>query len=121
MADLRVGQLKIRYTQSALTALLLLGSGLGLGGIRLLLGNRLSFFLSSISYQLYIWHQMVALQLKKWKIPQSVSENPHMSGEKSWQIGYVLLTLGISLLISALVTYLIEQPLSRLGQKKKST
>ncbi len=116
---IRQGQMLRRYPQSVLTALAFIGASLGLGGIRLALGNRVMGWLATISYQLYMWHTVVALQLKKWRFPPSVSETPHMEGEKSWQIPYLLLSLGISVLISALVTFLIEQPLARRGGRQK--
>ena len=112
-ADIRQGQMAIRFSQSVLTALLILGASFGLGGVRLALGNRITAFLAAISYQVYMWHQVIALQLKKWGIPKSVSKEPHMVGETAWQLSYLALVLLFTLLISSLITYLIEQPLSR--------
>jgi peptidoglycan/LPS O-acetylase OafA/YrhL len=104
-----------------LTTLVLLGASLGLGGIRLALGNRLMAWLAAISYQVYMWHQVIAIQLKKWRFPPSMSDNPHMTGERPWQTSYVLLALGLTLLISTAVTYLIEKPLSGRGSGKGKT
>lgn len=116
MADIRRGQMSIRFSQSVLTALLILGVSFGLGGVRLFLGNRVTAFLAAISYQVYMWHQVIALQLKKWGVPRSVSKEPHMAGETAWQLSYLALVMIITLLISTLITYLIERPLS--GAKK---
>ena len=117
--SIRVGQMIRRYPQSVLTALAFIGASLGLGGVKLALGNRTMGWLAAISYQFYMWHQVIALQLKKWRFPPSVSENPHMTGEKSWQITYLLLSLGLSVLVSALVTFFIEQPLAKRGGRLK--
>lgn len=121
VVDIRVGQMSIRFLQSALTSLVLLGASLGLGGIRLVLGNRVMAWFAAISYQVYIWHQVIAIQLKKWRFPPSMADNPHMTGERPWQVAYVLVALGLTLLISTGITYLIEQPLSGMGTIKKKT
>ena len=60
-----------------------------------------------------MWHQVVALQLKTWRVPPSASQNPHMAQERAWQIPYLLLALGLTLAISALITYLVERPVFR--------
>lgn len=119
VVDIRVGQMSIRFLQSAMTSLVLLGASLGLGGIRLVLGNRVMAWFAAISYQVYMWHQVIAIQLKKWRFPASLADNPHMTGERPWQVAYVLIALGLTLLISTGITYLIEQPLSRMGTIKK--
>lgn len=111
--DLRNSQMGIRFTQSLLTALLLLGASLGFSGIRRLLGNRVTAFLAAISYQMYMVHQMVALRFKAWGFPPSPHQNPHMVGDLGWQVAYILSVLGTSLLLSAGLTYLVEQPLTR--------
>ncbi len=121
MPDIRVGQMRIRFVQSVLTGLLILGAVFGLGGIRLLLGNKVTAWLAAISYQVYMWHQVIALQLRKWGIPKSVSPQPHMVGETAWQVGYIALVMLLTLLISTAITYLIERPLSKTGTHKKRT
>ena len=111
--ELRLSQMRIRYLQSVLTALLVLGSSLGLSGIRLLLGNQLMAFLAAISYQVYLWHQVLAVQFRTWRIPASEHVNPNMVGDRGWQVAYVLLVTACTLVISTAVTYLVEQPLTR--------
>jgi peptidoglycan/LPS O-acetylase OafA/YrhL len=91
----------------------LIGASFGLGGVRLVLGNRVTAFLAAISYQFYMWHQVVALQMKKWRFPPSQSETPHVAGERAWQVSYLILALVISLIISTLIAYLAELPLAR--------
>lgn len=115
---IRLGQLKRRYGLSVFLSLLMLGLSLGLGGIRLLFGNRLSRFLSQISFQFYIWHQVFAVQLKRWGFPPSQSLSPHQAGEKPWQYAYVLTCYLGALAISILVTYLFERPIARRLTKK---
>ena len=100
---------------------MLLGASLGLGGIRLVLGNRVMAWFAAISYQVYMWHQVIAIQLKKWRFPPSLSPTPNVAGERAWQIPYLILSLLITLVISTLFTYLIEQPLAKRFIKKTAT
>ena len=117
---IRLGQMKRRFLLSVLLSMLMLGTSLGLGGIRLLLGNRITRYLSAISYQYYMWHQVVAAQLKAWRIPASSHPNPNQAGDRTWQLLYVLLCYALAFAISTAITYLIEQPAARLlsGQKR---
>lgn len=121
---IRLGQMARRYSFSALLALFMLGCSLGLGGIRLFFGNRLSRYLAAISYQFYMWHQVLATQLKRWGIPRSISLQPNQAGEFSWQWRYVLLCWLGALVIATFCTYLMEKPLSRrlsaAGRAKKA-
>jgi len=121
--SLRVGQMSVRYAQSVLSALLLLGASLGLGGIRLVMGNKVTAYLAAISYQVYMWHQMIAVQFKKWRIPPSEHPQPHTVFERDWQTLYVLLVMLATFVIATAITYLVERPLlerlSKPGQRKQ--
>ncbi len=113
---LRIGQMKRRFPLSLLLSLVFLGTSLGTGAVRHLLGNRLAHFLAAISFQFYIWHQVVAMQMRRWGIPHSAGPNPQMTGDRAWQMAFVGSAMAISLILSILVTYLIERPLAkRLG------
>lgn len=117
----RAGQMLRRFPQSVLTSLVFIGAAFSLGGVRLLLGNPVMGYFAAISYQFYIWHQVVALQLKKWRFPPSLSDTPNVAGERAWQIPYLILSLLITLVISTLITYLIEQPLAKRLVRKTAT
>lgn len=110
---IRLGQLYRRYSQSVMTALAFLGLSMGFGGVRLLLGNPVTRFLSQISFQFYIWHQVIALQLRLLNIPYAAVPNPNQTGDILWQRKYVWLSFLLALIVSSLVTFLIEQPISR--------
>lgn len=112
-ALIRMGQMNRRFLLSVLLSVLMLGTSLGLGGVRLLLGNRVTRFLAEISFQMYMWHQVLAIQLRTWGIPASEFTLPNQMGDRVWQRSYVLLCYLGAFAISVLVTYLIEQPIAR--------
>jgi len=102
-----------------LLSLVFVTSSLGLHGVRHLLGNPLARFLSAISFQFYMWHQLVASEMRRWGIPSHSSPQPHMTGERAWQIPFVILALIISLGLSAALTWFLERPIARRLSGKK--
>lgn len=118
--NIRLGQMERRFGLSGLCALSLLGLLYGARPLRLIFGNRVTAFLSAVSFQFYMWHQVFAVQLKEWHIPASVSETPWMASEQSWQVLYTLLCYGGALAIATLVTYAFERPIARLGGGAKA-
>ncbi len=117
---IRRGQMARRYLQSAMTALFMLGVSLGLGGLRLLFGNPLTRFLSGISYQFYLWHQVLAVQLRRWNLPYSPYPEPNRLYIVDWQRQYTWLCWLLALALAVLCTYFIERPLARLGRPNRS-
>lgn len=111
--NIRLGQMNRRFLMSGLCALLCLGLLYGVRPVRLLMGNRVTAFLSAVSFQFYMYHQILAVELKNAHIPASVSDTPWMTGERSWQILFVVLCFAIALALSALLTYAFERPISR--------
>jgi len=120
---IRLGQMSRRYPLSLLFALMLLFAGHALRPVQWILGNRLMRFLSAISFQAYIWHSMLALRLKAWRIPSYVSEvNPQMNNEPVWQIRYTYLCFFLAFALAVFLTYAFEKPLARLilkGERPK--
>ena len=83
------------------------------------MSNRVVRFLSGISFNFYIWHQWLAVQLKQWRIPPYLAaENPNQAGEMPWQLHYTLLCFAAAILVATLVTYLVEKPAAKWGRKK---
>ena len=110
----RQGQLLRRFPLAACGALCLLGGSLSFRGVRAACSNPAVRWLSSVSFNFYIWHQWLAVQLKKLRIPPYLAaENPNMAGEQPWQTRYTLLCFAVALLAAAAVTYLIEKPCAR--------
>ena len=113
-----------RYALSFLTSIFLVSASHALRPFQFLFGNRLARFLSSISFQAYIWHHPLALQLKYWRFPAySAPSNPQFYSETVWQRRYTLVCFLGALLLAALVTYLFEKPVARWflrGEKKRT-
>ena len=120
----RLGQMLWRFPLSALGCVFLVCGSRSIRLLRALASNRLTRFLSGISLNFYIWHQFLAVKLKEWRIPPSVSDTPNFDYEQPWQNRYTFLCFAAALAAAALVTYLVERPCARwikrrAGGKKK--
>lgn len=90
-------------------ALITVSAALTFSGVRWLFSN--AYALSLISYNVYIWHQWIAVKLKEWKIPYWAGDNPpNMTGDTRWQWTYTVLILVATFTLAISATYLIEHP-----------
>ncbi len=78
---------------------------------QILLDNPLLRFLATISYNLYLYHQMVARELLRNHVPPFIGD-PHYDTE--WQVRYTELAFAAAIALATAVTYLFERPLLRL-------
>jgi len=78
--------------------------------VHVLLGNPVTRFVSTISYQLYLWHFWICLRLKDFRIPDYVTERP--MDDPVWRFPYLMLSIGLSAAVSIALTYLFERPVS---------
>ena len=76
-----------------------------------LLGNPVTRFVSTISYQVYLWHMWIALRLKDFRIPEYSTELP--MHDASWRWPYMALCCVLTLIAAVFMTYLIEKPISK--------
>ena len=114
-ADLQVSQLKLRFPLSYAFTALILGVTLGARWLRRLLGCRPMRFLAGISFNLYMWHQWLAVRLKEWRIPYwSGDRAPNFTGDLAWQRKYTAICFGAALAAAVLTTYLVEKPGAKL-------
>lgn len=87
-----------------------------------LLDNRLMRFLSAISMNLYIWHQILSVQMRLAWFPDA--DVLHITPVQ--QRAYSLLCFSVSILVAMAATYGLEQPaaravnawIKRLGRKR---
>lgn len=75
------------------------------------LANRVLVVLGTISYNLYLYHQMIARELLWHHLPPYAGD-PHE--DPRWQLNYTLLAFALTIAQAALVTALVERPLLRL-------
>ena len=113
--DIRMGQMIYRFPLSVAGGVFLAAGSQAPGWFQWIFSNRLARFLAGISYNLYIWHQHFALRLRAWRIPPYEDEMPQRAGEQPWQTVYTLLCFAGAIAIAALLTYVWERPLNRLG------
>lgn len=110
---LQAGQMMRRTLFALLLAPVLVALPFTVKPLRLLLGNRVTAFLSAISMNYYLTHQTIAVHLKRLGIPPSVSELPNQAGERAWQWPYTWLCFGLSVLAAILLTFLVEKPAAK--------
>jgi len=109
-AAIQAGQMMRRSFFGLCLAGLTLSLPFCLWPIRFLMGNRVMGWLAAISMNYYLVHQNLAVHLKRLGIPESVSAEPHRAGERAWQYPYTWLCFGLSVLLAAAITLLVEKP-----------
>lgn len=113
-ANVQVFQAAYRMPLALVFTLLLLSLCFGGKLFALVFGNRVMRFFAAISYNLYIWHQWLAVRLKQWRIPYwEGTELPNFTGNRVWQERYTLVVFIAAIAVAALLTYLWERPAHR--------
>lgn len=100
----------------------ILATALAAKWYRWLFSNAFMRYLSAISFNLYIWHQWLAVKLKyAWHIPYWEGDTPpNQLGDKAWMNRYALLITVFAFAAATLVTYFYERPIADLLNKKPS-
>lgn len=114
--NFRYSQVILRMPLCVLGACSVTFLGLGINlPLRKILG-----FLSSISFNLYLWHQMLAVFIKyTLKIPYwSGDTPPNMLYDEAWMHKYNLIAWCAALTAAVAVTYLFEKPVCGYLSKK---
>ena len=105
-------RLIVGFTIAALT----LGSLFALPAWRAVVANPLLVWLSTISYNLYLWHEAVLVQCEHTGFPCDGIANPWQV-DRHWDIDFFATYVGVSLAIAVVMTYGVERPLLRLGSR----
>ena len=116
-------QIENRYEFSLLFAMIIIASVFAAPIVQSLLGNKVTKFLSGISFQFYIWHQVIAVKLMNNRIPYWEGEQtPNLTGDRVWMWKYFILCWVLSFFVAIAGTYLIERPCAKfIMQWKKKT
>jgi peptidoglycan/LPS O-acetylase OafA/YrhL len=77
--------------------------------LKKILANPIFCFMATISYNFYLWHQIIGRKLVEWKIPAYLSSDPH--NDLTWQWQFFLIATIISILVAWLITRYFEQPI----------
>ena len=115
-----LGQMLWRFPLSALGGVFLVCGSRSVLLLRRLFSNRVVRFLSGLSFNFYIWHQFLYVQLKQWRIPYYEGENPNRAGLQPWQNHYTLTCFAAALALSLVITYLVEKPCARWIKRRAS-
>ena len=118
--NIRQGQMAHRFPLVVSLGGMMVCLCFSLPAVRFLFGNGLMRFFAAVSFQFYIWHQVFAVQLKKWGIPAAQGAEPWVSAERPWQLGYTWASFLGALLIASLVTFAFERPVSRALLKRRA-
>lgn len=111
---LRLSQMAVRLPLAITLGSMMLSASFWPRFLQKLLDNRLMRFLSVISMNLYIWHQVLAVQMRIAWFPNF--DLLHM--DRNLQSAYMLLCAAVALLAAMAVTFGLEQPVSRwLGKR----
>ncbi len=110
---IRIGQLSNRLPLALALTGLMVSLPFTFDGILRVLGGRVMAFLSSVTFQFYMYHQVLAVLIKKWRWVPSVNADPNMYGEWPWQPVYTAVCFLVPLLLSVILTYGFEKPLAR--------
>ena len=105
-----VWQVDKRTALGAVFAVIAIGSLLSPRWWQVVLANRVLTFLAAISYNLYLYHQMVARELLAWRIPPYVLD-PH--DDPRWKLTYTAVAFVSAIGVATLVTYGFERPIMR--------
>lgn len=117
--DVPTAQLITRFQMMIIYSVFIIAMMFVGKGIQKLFCNKLFRFLNIISYNLYIWHQVVAFKCIEFKIPGWEGDTlPNVAGDVVWQRQYSVIVIVLSIIIATVLTYWFELPIARYLRKR---
>lgn len=111
---LRLSQMQMRLPLAITLGLMMFSASWWPKVLQKLLDNRLMRFLSTISMNLYIWHQVLAVQMRIAWFP----DTDLLHTDPKLQAAYMLLCISVAVLAAMTVTFGLEQPVSKWLNRK---
>ena len=105
--QLHLWQWLLRLPLALTMLLLMLSAAFMPSALQKLLDNRLMRFLATISFNLYLWHQVLSVQMARRLFPATLQSDPQL------QVIFTLLCFAVSLLVAMAATFGVEQPAAR--------
>lgn len=119
--DIQKWQIDYRLILSILFTIFIISTILSIKYYRFLFENKIMKFIALISFNLYIYHQFIAVKLKEYRFPYwSGDTPPNILGDSKWQWTYFILCIVISVIVAVIITYCFEKPITRKMKKKVS-
>ena len=112
--DLNRLQVIWRLPLGVLGALFLWCGGQWGSGLSRAVGNPLTRYCAAVSYNFYIWHQYLAVKLKRWHIPPYTDPSPQQYEGRPWQLAYTAVCFLAAFAAATLFTCCLEKPAARL-------
>lgn len=106
---LRLSQMAVRLPLALVLGSMMFSAVFWPRVLQKLLDNRLMRFLSGISMNLYIWHQVLAVQMRIAWFP----DINLLHTDRNLQSAYMLLSVSVAILAAMAVTYGLEKPVSK--------
>jgi peptidoglycan/LPS O-acetylase OafA/YrhL len=113
-----VWQINGRPFLGAAFAIVALGSLVSPRWWQIVLDNPPLRFMATISYNLYLYHQMVARELFAHHFPPWGVGDPRY--DSRWQMQYTAVVFASAIALATAVTYLFERPLLRLNPPRRA-
>lgn len=106
---LRLSQMEVRLPLVVLLLVMMLAATQAPRVLQKLLDNRLMRFLAGISMNLYIWHQVLAVEMRKaW-----FANADALHADPAMQAAYTALCCSVALLAAMAFTFGVERPASK--------
>ena len=119
MFILQKSQIDYRFILSIIFTIFIISTIMSYKKYRLIFENKIMKFIALISFNLYIYHQVIAVKLKEFRIPYWEGNTPpNMLGDTKWQWEYLILCIVISIIVAIIMTYLVERPIAKYLKNK---
>lgn len=106
---IKLGQLEIRLPLTLIMMIMIISAAFSFKVVRWLFSNKLIRFLAVISYNFYIWHQVLSVEMRK-----AFYNTEILHSTFTMQQGFTLLCYSVAILVAAFVTFYFEKPASKI-------